>query len=205
MSALPAFQNPRYHTVDEYLALDRDAEFKSEYVDGEIFAMGGASFRHVLITSNISRELGNRLKSAPCQVYSSDLRIQADRGKAYHYPDVTVICGRPEYRDERRDTAINPLIIVEVLSNSTRNYDRGDKFASYRRLESLREYILIDQNPCHIEHYLRKPGGVWEFMEIDDLGAELVIPALELAIPLAEIYAKVEMLEPEPEADGPPR
>ncbi|SMF94544.1 Endonuclease, Uma2 family (restriction endonuclease fold) [Methylomagnum ishizawai] len=201
MSALPSFHSPHRHTVDEYLALDRAAEYKSEYVNGEIFAMGGASFRHVLITSNIARELGNRLKSTHCQVYSSDLRVQADRGKAFHYPDVTVICGRPEYRDDRRDTATNPLIIVEVLSNSTRNYDRGDKFASYRRLDSLREYILIDQRPCHIEHYTRKTGGIWEFSEIDDCGTELWIPTLEFSIPLAEIYAKVEFLEPEPESE----
>ncbi len=208
MSAQPSLQTEHPYTVDEYLALDRAADFKSEYVDGEIFAMGGASSRHVLIATNTAGELRNRLRDTQCQVYSADLRVQADRGKAFHYPDVTVICGRPEYRDDRRDTATNPLIIVEVLSPSTRNYDRGDKFASYRKLDSLREYILIDPRPCHVEHYQRKEGGIWEFSEIDDCGGELAIPILNLAIPLAEIYAKVELLEPESDTetgDIPPR
>jgi Uma2 family endonuclease len=204
MSALSAFQSGHHFSVDEYLALDRAADTKSEYVDGEIFAMASASPRHVLIATNIARELGNRLKSSPCQVYSSDLRVQASRGRAFHYPDVAVVCGRPEYRDDRKDTVTNPLLIVEVLSPSTRNYDHGDKFASYRKLDSLREYILIDTNPCHIELYRRKEGGIWEFSEIDDCGASLAISTLDIVISLEEIYAKVDLLEPEREELGEP-
>lgn len=195
MSAQPAIQ-PR-PTVDDYLAQDRAATTKSEYLAGEIIAMGGASSRHVLIATNTARELGNRLKPTQCQVYSSDLRVQADRGNAFHYPDVAVICGRPEYRDAHHDTVTNPIVIVEVLSRSTRNYDRGDKFASYRRLTSLRDYILIDQQPCHVEHYTRKGESVWEFSELDDCAAEILITSVNIAIPLAEIYAKVDLLAPE--------
>lgn len=202
MSAIPSFQAAHHVSVDEYLALDRAAETKSEYVDGEIFAMASASPRHVLIATNIAAELRGRLKSSPCQVYASDLRVQASRGKAFHYPDVAVVCGRPEFRDSRKDTVTNPVVIVEVLSPSTRNYDRGDKFASYRKLDSLREYILIDTNPCHIELYRRREGGIWEFSEIDDCGASLAIPALGISIPFEEIYAKVDLLEPEPEEAG---
>jgi Uma2 family endonuclease len=203
MEALPmSFQPKHRYSVDDYLALDRAADYRSEYVAGEVFAMGGASSRHVLIATNTAGELRNRLRNTNCQVYSSDLRIQADRGNAFHYPDVAVVCGRPEYRDPQNDTVTNPLLIVEVLSRSTRNYDRGDKFASYRRLASLREYILIAQEPCHIEHYVRMGGGIWEFSEMDDCRGSLVIPTLEIAIPLEEIYAKVELLEPEPEPNG---
>ena len=192
MSSVPKHR----FSVEEYLALDREADYKSEYVAGEIFAMGGASPKHVLISGNTVREFGNRLRDTPCQVYSADLRIQAEKRDAYHYPDVAVVCGRPEYRDERRDTITNPVVIVEVLSSATRNYDRGDKFASYRRLASLREYILIDQEACHVEHFVRTEGG-WEFTEIEDCQGNLVIPTLDIAIPVAEIYAKVELLEPE--------
>lgn len=190
MSSLP---KNRY-SAEEYLALDREADYKSEYVAGEIFAMVGATPRHVLIAGNTAGELRNRLRDTDCQVYAADLRIQADANNAYHYPDVTVVCGRPEYMDGHRDTVTNPLIIIEVLSPTTRNYDRGDKFAHYRRLESLREYILIDQEPCHVEHFVRKGGG-WEFSEMEDCQGNLVVPSLGISIPLAEIYAKLELLE----------
>ena len=187
-------QPKHIYSVEEYLALDREADYKSEYVAGEIFAMGGASPRHVLIAGNTAREFGNRLRDTNCQVYSADLRIQAEPGDAYHYPDVAVVCGKPEYMDGRKNTVTNPLIIVEVLSPATRSYDRGDKFASYRRLDSLREYILIAQEACHVEHFVRKEG-CWEFTEIDDRLGNLMVPTLDIVIPLTEIYAKVEFLE----------
>ena len=190
MSSLPKH---RYST-EEYLAIDREADYKNEYVAGEIFAMGGASPKHVLIAGNTAREFGNRLRDTNCQVYSAYLRIQADLDNVYYYPDVVVVCGRPEYRDSRRDTVTNPLVIVEVLSPATRNYDRGDKFAHYRRLDSLREYILIDQEACHVEHFVRKEG-IWEFSESDDCQGSLVIPTLNIAIALTEIYAKLEFLD----------
>jgi Uma2 family endonuclease len=189
------FSLPKHrYSAEEYLALDRKADYKSEYVAGEIFAMGGAPPKHVLIAGNTAREFGNRLRDTNCQVYSADLRIQADANNAYHYPDVVVVCGRPEYRDSRRDTVTNPLVIVEVLSPATRNYDRGDKFAHYRRLGSLREYILIDQEACHVEHFVRKEG-LWEFSESDDFQGSLVIPTLDIAIAMKEIYAKLEFLD----------
>jgi len=156
--------------------------------------MGGASPRHVLITGNTAGEFRNRLRETNCQVYSADLRIQAEAKNAYYYPDVAVVCGRPEYLDGKKDTVTNPLIIVEVLSPATRSYDRGDKFASYRQLASLREYILIAQDTCHVEHFVRKEGS-WEFTEVEDSQGSLEIPTLGITIPLAEIYAKIELLE----------
>jgi len=190
---MPSLPKHRY-SVDEYLALDREADYKSEYVAGEIFAMGGASPRHVLIMSNTAREFGSKLKNTNCQVYSADLRIQAAAGDAYHYPDVAVVCGRPEYLDGKKDTVTNPIVIVEVLSPATRSYDRGDKFASYRRIAALREYILIAQEACHVEHFVRKEGG-WDFSEIEDCQGDLLVTTLGIAIPLVEIYAKLEFLE----------
>ena len=190
MSSLPKHR----YSAEEYLAIDNEADYKSEYVAGDIFAMGGATPKHVLIAGNTAREFGNRLRDTNCQVYSAGLRIQADLDNVYYYPDVVVVCGRPEYRDSRRDTVTNPLVIVEVLSPTTRNYDRGDKFAHYRRLDSLREYILIDQDACHVEHFVRKEG-IWEFSESDDCQGSLVIPTLDIAIALTEIYAKLEFLD----------
>jgi Uma2 family endonuclease len=190
MSSLPILS----YTAEEYLAQDRANDYKSEFVAGEIYAMAGASPRHVLIATNTTVELSNRLKNTPCQVYSADLRVQAVRDHAYHYPDVVVVCGKPEYRDEKRDTITNPVIIVEVLSPTTRNYDRGDKFASYRRLASLQEYILIDPDTVHVEHFVRKEGS-WEFTETEDSQDNLLLPSFGIAIPLADIYAKVELLD----------
>jgi len=192
MSSLPKHR----YSVEEYLAIDNEADYKSEYVAGEIFAMGGATSKHVLIAGNTAREFGNRLRDTNCQVYSADLRIQVDLDNVYYYPDVVVVCGRPEYRDSRRNSVTNPLVIVEVLSLTTRNYDRGDKFAHYRRLDSLREYILIDQETCHVEHFVRKEG-IWEFSESDDCQGNLVIPTLDITIALREIYAKLEFLDDE--------
>ncbi len=190
MSSLPKHR----YSAEEYLAIERETEYKREFVAGEIFAMGGASPKHGLIAGNTAGELRNRLRETNCQVYTADLRIQAEADRAYLYPDVVVVCGRPEYRDSRRDTVTNPLVIVEVLSPTTRNYDRGDKFAHYRRLDSLREYILIDQDTCHVEHFVRKQG-IWEFSESDDIQGNLVIPALDITIALKEIYAKLEYLD----------
>ena len=200
MSANPSLQSRTTHSVEEYLAIDRAGEGKREYLSGRILALGGASSRHVLIATNTARELRNQLRDTRCQVYSSDLRIQADRGNAFHYPDVAVVCERPEYRDARKDTVTNPIVIVEVLSRSTRNYDRGEKFRSYRRLDSLREYLLIDQEPCHIEHFVRR-GEIWEFSETDAFAGELALPSLDISLPIAEIYSKVDLLEPEPERE----
>lgn len=175
MSSIPKFK----YTAEEYLALDRASDCKSEFVAGEIYAMGGGTPAHALIAGNLIRELGNRLKATSCQVYSGDLRIQAHRDNAFHYPDVVVVCDKPAFREGSKDTVTNPILIVEVLSESTRNYDRGDKFVSYRQLESLREYILIDQPPCHIEHFVRKQSS-WEFTELDDMAGELLVPTLDL-------------------------
>jgi Uma2 family endonuclease len=187
-------------TPDEYLELERAADFKSEYLDGEIFAMGGASPRHVLITTNVAGELRSPLRDQPCTVYSTDLRVQVSRDGLYAYPDVVVICGRPVYGDEHQDMATNPQVIVEVLSKSTKNYDRGEKFEQYRKMASFVEYLLIAQDRTHVEHYVRQPDGTWLLSESDDPASAIELASVRCRLAVTEIYAKVDEIGEEPPA-----
>ncbi len=186
-----ASQPKRYYTPEEYLALERAADYKSEYVAGEIFAMAGASEDHNTIAGNIFRLLGNQFQGGPCRVYISDMRVQVAATGMYTYPDVVAVCGPREFADAHRDTLLNPTVVVEVLSPSTEAYDRGAKAAYYRRLPALAEYMLVAQDQMHIEHYARQGAG-WFLTELaapDDL---LRLPALDAALPLAAIYENVE-------------
>ena len=146
-------------TPEAYLAIERQAAYKSEYFNGEMFAMAGASPHHVLIVTNVASELRWQLKKRLCTVFSTDLRVKVSTTGLYTYPDVTVVCGQPQFDDEHQDTLLNPTLIVEVLSQSTKDSDRGEKFEQYRTLESLREYILIAQNRCHVEQFVRQPDN----------------------------------------------
>ena len=148
-------------TVAEYLSMERTSSEKHEFAFGEIYAMGGASARHVGIVSNIVRELGNQLRQRPCRVYSTDLRLCVDADQRYTYPDVAVVRDQPRFLDDTLDTLLNPDLIVEVLSESTRNYDRGDKFQQYRGIPSFREYLLVDQAKAHVERHTKQPDGTW--------------------------------------------
>ena len=187
MSSLPK----TFLTPEEYLEQERRAEFKHEYVDGEIFAMSGASRRHSLIVTNIVRELGQQLKGKGCEVHSNDLRLRIPPGRAFLYPDVMAICGEVQLADEHNDTVLNPILIIEVLSPSTRNYDQGGKFEMYRKLPSLREYLTISQHEQRIEHHRRIENNRWELLEVDDPSAVLQLQSISCALPLAEIYDKV--------------
>src|SRR4028118_400920 len=143
-------QAETYITPEEYLVFERQAEYKNEYFDGEIFAMVGASRKHNLITTNITRELSQQLKNKPCEVYSSDMRVRIPNANIYTYADLTVVCGEPKFEDAQFDTLLNPALIVEVLSKSTASYDRSQKFAFYRTIESLTDYILVAQDTIHV-------------------------------------------------------
>jgi Uma2 family endonuclease len=148
----------------EYLELERKAERKSEYFQGEMFAMAPVNQRHGLIVTNLAGELSQQLKAKPCSVYSSNLRLRANG--LYTYPDVMVICSEVQCADDQEDTLLNPNLIVEVLSDSTRDYDRGRKFQHYRTLPSLREYLTIDQDAPHVERYTRQPEDRWLLTEL---------------------------------------
>lgn len=184
-------------TPEEYVAQERKAEFKSEYFNGEVFAMAGASQKHNLIVGNLVRELGTQLKKSRCQVYPSDMKVKVKRTGLYTYPDVTVVCGEPEFDDEFEDILLNPTLLVEVLSPSTEPYDRGKKFEHYRRITFLREYLLVAQDRCRVEHYVKQPDASWSLFEIDDMAASIKLVSVEAVLPLAEVYDKVELEESE--------
>ncbi len=156
-------------TPEEYLTAERQADFKSEYFDGEVFAMAGASYAHNLIVANVIAELRGQLKHQPCTVVPSDLRLWIETARHYLYPDVTVVRGEPAFTDEAFDTLLNPILIVEVLSKSTKDYDRGEKFTLYRTLPSFAEYVLIAQDRHHVEHFARQADGRWILTDIEEL------------------------------------
>jgi Uma2 family endonuclease len=179
-------------TPEEYLEIERRAERKSEYFHGEMFAMAGASYAHVVIVGNLSHELKLRLKAGPCGVYSSDLRLRVAPNGLYTYPDVMVICGGPQFADDRKDTVVNPVLIVEVLSESTEAYDRGKKFEQYRALPSLREYLLVAQDAPRIEQYTRQPDDRWLLSETSGGDTSIQLASVDCVLPLAEVYDKIE-------------
>ena len=162
-------------TAVEYLRSERAAEFRSEYFAGEIFAMAGGSLRKSLIKTNVGGELRAALKGRPCIACDSDLRIKVAASGLYTYPDASVLCEPIEFEDEQRDTVLNPIVLVKVLSPSTEAYDRGKKFEHYRRIPSLREYLLVSQEAPHVEHFLRNDDRTWTLTEVMGLEATLTV------------------------------
>ena len=182
-----------YLTSEEYLALERTAAYKSEYFRGEVFAMAGASPTHVLMVSNIVAALHGQLRRRPCTVYATDLRLKVHASGLYTYPDVVVVCGEPQFDDDQRDTMVNPALIVEVLSESTQDYDRGGKFAQYRKIPSFVEYVLVAQDECHVEHFVTQADGLWLLSETDRLEDVLTLSSIECTLFLSDIYEKVQL------------
>ncbi|WNB76387.1 Uma2 family endonuclease [Methylomonas koyamae] len=187
MSAV--LQQTRY-TAEEYLSLERSTLIKSEFHDGQIYTMTGASREHNLISGNIYRELSQQLKSRPCEAYINEMRVKATEARSYHYPDIAVVCGKPEFEDAQVDTLLNPMLLIEVLSPSTEAYDRGGKFAHYRKIPSLREYLLVMQDQPGIERYLRQ-GEVWILSETLGLEASVALESIDCRLSLREVYDKV--------------
>ena len=179
-------------TQEQYLALERTAAYKSEYFRGEVFAMAGASPTHVLMVSNIGAALHGQLRRRPCTVYATDLRLKVDASSLYTYPDIVVVCGEPRFDDDQRDTLVNPTLIVEVLSESTQDYDRGGKFAQYRKIPSFAEYVLVAQDECHVEHFVKQADGLWLLSETDRLADVLTLSSIECILLLSDIYEKVQ-------------
>jgi Uma2 family endonuclease len=185
-----AVVQPRY-TPEQYLALERKADYKSEYINGHVIAMAGASRPHNLIAGNLYREVSQQLRGRPCEAYISDMRVKVSRTGLYTYPDVVVVCGDIHFEDADNDTLLNPTVIVEVLSASTEAYDRGEKFAHYRRLESLQAYLLVAQDKVRLEHYVRQ-GAQWLLSEASTLNDTVHLAAIECAIALRDVYDKVQ-------------
>ena len=191
-------------TPEEYIALERKAipdadTIRSEYVNGEIIAMSGASREHNLITNNISGELRSLLKGSGCETYASDMRVSSPLTLSYFYPDVVVVCEEPRFEDDVFDILLNPITVVEVLSPSTEAYDRGEKFSHYRHLASLQEYILVSQDKVLVERYRRPQKNEtapvtaqdWIFTAFQALEDILPITAIQCELPLQEIYERV--------------
>jgi Uma2 family endonuclease len=177
---------------NDYLSIERAASFKSEFFAGEMFAMAGGSPMHSLIAANLIRELGTKLKGSPCRPFTSDLRVKVEASGLYTYPDVSVICGPLQFAADTEDTVINPVVLIEVLSDATEAYDRGEKFRHYRQMPSLQEYLLVSQRLPRIEHYLRRPGDEWTLRTAESKEATLPLPSLEVTLQLNEVFAGVD-------------
>jgi Uma2 family endonuclease len=182
-------------TAEEYLALDRAAEFPSEYLDGEMVAMSGGSTRHARIGVNLVGQMYVALKDAQCEVFGSDLRVRVS-SRVYTYPDVSVVCGKPLLADQRQDILLNPTVIIEVLSPSTEHYDRGIKSHHYRGVDSLRDYILVAQDHVHVEQYTRGEARTWTLRDYESLDEAMRIASIGVSIPLAAIYDRIEFPAP---------
>ncbi len=179
-------------TAEEYLERERQAEIKSEYFDGRIFAMTGASRNHNLVSGNLYARIHDQLRNTECEVYANDMRVKIESTDLYTYPDIVALCAPPEFDDSRNDTLLNPSLIIEVLSDSTEAYDRGAKFEHYRSIPSLSEYVLVSQKKCHVEKFSRGDGNTWIFSEYKRPEDELILDAVECRIKLSEIYEKID-------------
>jgi Uma2 family endonuclease len=178
-------------TAEEYLALDRAAEFPSEFLDGEIIAMSGGSPRHSRLKVRLVMEVGTALRGTSCELFGSDLRLRVS-SRMYTYPDLTVVCGDLMLVDEREDILLNPTVIFEVLSPSTEYYDRGVKFQHYRGIESLPDYILVAQDQLRIEQYTRGDANTWTLRDYQRSSDVLLIASIGVSLPLAAIYERIE-------------
>jgi len=181
-----------YLSPEEYLALERNAEYKSEFVDGFVYAMSSASLQHNTIAANVIAELVRQVRDKPCRVLPGDMKVRMPDSSKFFYPNVSVVCGEPQFHDQRNDVILNPTLIVEILSESTAMFDRGDKFLAYQQMESLKEYLLISQDKNLIEQYVRQPKGVWNYTATVGPDSSAYLPSIECTLSLKAVYDKTE-------------
>lgn len=182
-------------TSEKYLDIERKAEFKSELINGEMYALAGVTRKHNRIALNLATFLNNFLRDSQCRVYFADLRVKVSKTGMFTYPDLVLTCGNEIMADKQKDTLLNPKCILEVLSDSTEKYDRGEKFSHYQNLESLDEYILVSQNQPRVESFLRQTDNKWLYQKVEGLENELFINVIEAKIKLDEIYQNTKELE----------
>jgi Uma2 family endonuclease len=187
MSTLPK----SFFTPEEYLAAEREAEYKSEYYEGEIFAMSGVSCTHDRIETELLFLIMGHVRGGGCEAFSSNMRVLVIPNKLYTYPDLSVVCGEPQFTDPRVDTLTNPALVVEILSLSTERYDRTLKAANYRRMPSLRELLLISQENYLVKLYRHAADGTWSAMQAEGLDKSIELASIGYTLPLRELYAKV--------------
>ncbi len=176
---------------EEYLRFERAADVRSEYHRGQIVAMTGASRNHNRIVTNVSTSLDIQFKSRNCNNYSNDMRVSVQNGGLYFYPDVVVTCGKEEFEDDSLDTIINPVMVIEVLSQSTEAYDRGLKFLYYQKIESLKEYVLISQNPHRVEGYHKQTDGAWGYNSLNTLPAKIELRSVKCTLDTDDVFYKL--------------
>ena len=181
-------------TPEEYLDFEKSAEIRHEYCHGEIFAMTGGSLNHNQINGNIFNQLKNKLGGSSCRPFASDMRVKIQKIDKYTYPDIVVVCGEIELeKNKGAETLLNPMVVIEILSNSTEAYDRGTKFRHYRLISSLQEYILVSQNNCLVEQYVRSDGGIWQILNpCTDIKQSIRINSIGCELPLSAVYDLVE-------------
>jgi Uma2 family endonuclease len=179
-------------TVEEYLAMERAAEFRSEYLNGGVQPMTDGGIDHALIIAAVLSRLGEQLRGKPCAAVGSDLRVFCKPANILTYPDVVVICGPRKLLDSQKDTLTDATVIVEVLSPSTKDYDRGEKFRSYRGLPSFEEYLLLEQDSIRAEHHVRQPDGSWVFREFDGPDCVIELKSIGCRLALGTVYERVE-------------
>jgi Uma2 family endonuclease len=182
-----------YISPEEYLRLERQAEYKSEYLNGEIFAMTGASRKHNLISINLSSSLSQQLKGKSCEVYGSDMRVKVTTNGLYTYPDVVGACGKPDFEDDEIDTLLNPTVLIEILSTSTERYDRIAKTSYYRTLDSLAEHLLVAQHEYRIEQYVRGEDQRWSLFDYRSLDDIAQLQSIGCSLALRDVYDRIEI------------
>jgi Uma2 family endonuclease len=187
MSAQPE----SFLTAQDYLVWERQQETRHEYLEGQVFAMTGASRAHNVLCMNLSASLHQQLRGKPCEIYANDMRVKVSETGMYTYPDLVAACGEPRFEDQAVDTLLNPVLIIEVLSDSTERYDRGAKFTHYRSVVSLREYLLVSQHESRVEHYVRQPGNHWLLTEYQEMQDRIDLNSLDSYLSLAEVYERI--------------
>jgi Uma2 family endonuclease len=180
-------------TPEQYLEIERQAEFRSEYYQGEMFAMAGGTGNHTMLVDNLTAALLEKLRGGSCRPFSNNMRLQVSATGLYTYPDVVVACGQRQFLDERRDTLLNPSVIIEVLSESTEAYDRGKKFGHYRTIESLQEYVLVSQDRVQVECYRRQPGQHWLLTAANSLEDTVALESIGCTLRLADVYEDIDL------------
>lgn len=201
-----ALQIPqKLYTPEEYLGFERQAEEKHEWLDGQIYAMSGASTSHCAITTNVTATLVVQLRGTNCRAFSNDMKVRSSDMRRnlnmkglFSYPDLTIVCGEAKFHDELKDVLINPKVVIEILSRATEFYDRTTKFARYQLNESLTDYILIAQDTPHIEHYTRDTNNRWSVSLHDGLDAEFRIDSIDCTLKLADVYDRIVLLGESP-------
>jgi len=179
-------------TPEEYLAAERLSETRSEYLDGGVYPMTGASLHHNKIVTNTAAELVFQLKGRPCSVLSNEMKVRLPDSSKFFYPDVTVICDEPQFHDGRTDTILNPVLVIEVLSPSTEAFDRGAKVHAYQTIESLKEYVLVSQDSPAVERYVRNGDEGWQYKSVVGLESSLTLPSIECTLNMGAVYDKVD-------------